>query len=293
MKKDVVVRIHCTVFVALISAAWGCNKAQRTPLREPDLLTASLAADDWKPVAPLQGQDVEDLDAVDPACSRLSAPVTRCLPPSGGTVEVGPLGATIGTTDGNFRLAIPPAALATQITLRMGPTMEPPWTSGYVSHAYDLGPEGVTFSIPATLSLSHSVDDLPANVSGGRLALHMVVGGQWRRLPASQVDGTTHLVSAPIERLGTVATLAPATGLTVSPGVATLRVGEVRQLNATTVPEGRAVSWSIVPSGIATIDSRTGLLAARAPGSARVVAASAGFIKQTGIVVLPGARERP
>ena len=286
-------RTQGIVFLLAVGTAWGCNKAQRTPLREPELLTASLAADEGRPVPPRQDEELEEPDAVDPACSRLGMRVTRCLPPSGGTVEVGPQGATIATSDGNFRLAIPPAALATRTTLHVGPATAPPWTAGYVSHAYDLGPESVTFSIPATLSLAHAAEDLPGNVATGRLALHMVVDGQWRHLEASKVDAAAGLVSAPIERLGTAATLVRTTGLTVSLGAATLRVGEVRQLSATTVPEGRAVSWSIVPSGVATIDPRTGLLAARAPGRARIVAASAGTITQAAIVVLPNSSERP
>lgn len=270
------------LFASLCAAAWGCNKAQRTPLREPELLAASLTAPD---LPALPGEDVPRPDS---ACLLLGDDVTGCLPPGGGTVEVGPAGGTIATSDGNLRLTIPPAALSQPTALTVGPATTPPWTAGYVSHAYDLGPESVRFAIPATLSLAHEAVDLPGGkASKGRLALHMVVDRQWRRLHESRVDARAGRVSAPIDRLGTAATLVPTTALTVSSDPARLRVGEVRQLSAATVPEGRAVSWSIVPAGVATIHPRTGLLAAIAPGRARVVAASAGTFTQTSIVVVP------
>ena len=280
-------RNHWTVVIAALGSAWGCNKVQRTPLRDPAPLTSSLAATEREREQQLQDDHLEGLDAVDPACRHLGVQVTRCLPPGGGTIEAGPEGATIATTDGNFKLTIPPAALARRTTLTIGPAMAPPWTAGYVSHAYDLGPEGVAFSIPATLSLAHAADDLPERTGNGRLALHMVIDGKWRRLQGSSLDVAAHLVSAPIERLGTAATLAPTTALNLRAEPAALRIGEVRQLSATTVPEGRDVSWSIVPSGIATIDPRTGVLSAYAPGRARIVAASGGTISQAAIVVMP------
>ncbi len=283
---------HRTVVIAALCATWGCNKVQRTPLREPALSTASLVANDWDREQQMQDDHLEGLDAVDPACRHLGAKITHCLPPNGGTVEAGPEGATIATMDGNFKLTIPPAALARNTSLRIGPAIAPPWTTGYVSHAYDLGPEGVTFAIPATLSLAHAIGDLPNKTGHGRLAVHMVVDGQWTRLQGSNLDVASNVVTAPIERLGTAATLVPTTALNVLAATAAFHIGEVRQLSVTTVPEGRAVTWSVVPAGIATINSLTGVLSAHAPGRARIVAASGGFISQASIVVLPAPTER-
>jgi uncharacterized protein YjdB len=60
----------------------------------------------------------------------------------------------------------------------------------------------------------------------------------------------------------------------VDPLIAQLTVGQTQQFTATVQPDGvsdKSVTWSVVPSGVATIDSK-GMLTAVAAGQAVVTA---------------------
>ena len=64
--------------------------------------------------------------------------------------------------------------------------------------------------------------------------------------------------------------------VTLTPALVTLTVGQTQQFTATVLPSGvpdRSVTWSVAPSGIASIDGK-GLLTALAAGQAVVTATS-------------------
>lgn len=67
------------------------------------------------------------------------------------------------------------------------------------------------------------------------------------------------------------------TSVTIDGGVLSLEVGESATLTATVVATGaasEAVTWSVSPDGIATVDGVSGLVTAVAPGAAEITATS-------------------
>lgn len=64
--------------------------------------------------------------------------------------------------------------------------------------------------------------------------------------------------------------------VTISPVAAQLTVGQTQQFTGTVLPTGvsdRSVTWSVAPTGLATIDTN-GILTAQAPGAVIVTAVS-------------------
>ncbi len=262
----------------------SCNRAQRSPLREPTLEATIEEA----PPAAASETVAKGVEAAEgPDCSALGRHVTHCLGPAGGSVRIGPLGAVVGTSDGLLTLEVPAAALTSPVTVRIAPTAAPPWTEGFISHVYDFSPD-VDFAIPARLTLGYRNADLPEGFLEARLSLYTVENGTWKRARESAIDRREHQVSAPIDRLRTAGALAPMTSLAIlSPG-RTLTVGDSQVFKAVTVPEGRTVSWAVSPRTVAVIDSRTGRLTALAAGRARVVASGASLMRAAEVeVVLP------
>lgn len=91
---------------------------------------------------------------VDPASltpSRVGRPVAAAV-----KTMVGPMGGTLATSDGSFKVTIPAGALAAMKELSLQPiTATAPGAAG---RAYRLGPEGTTFSSPVTLAFTLSED---------------------------------------------------------------------------------------------------------------------------------------
>ena len=262
----------------------ACNRAQRSPMREPSLEATLEGA---PPAAASETVAKGDEAAEGPDCSALGRRVTHCLGPAGGSVRIGPLGAVVATSDGLLTLEVPAAALRSPVTVRIAPTTAPPWTEGFVSHVYDFSPD-VDFAIPARLTLAYRNADVPEGVPEVKLSLYTVENGAWTRARESAIDRRKHEVSAPLDRLRTAGALAPMTSLSILSPAGTLKVGDSQVFQAVTVPEGRAVSWAVAPRTIAVIDSRTGRLTALAPGRARVVASGASLLRAAELeVVLP------
>ena len=274
-----------SLFLSLSLAA--CNRAQRTPMRETSL-ESMLEESPPAGVPGITGPGEEASAA--PDCTALGRRVTHCLGAAGGSVRVGPLGAVVATSDGLLTLEVPAAALSSEVAIQIAPTAAPPWTDGFVSHVYDLSP-AVEFAIPARLTLAYRSADLPEGVPEARVSLYTVEGEGWSRAPESATDTRQHAVSAPLDRLRTAGALAPLTSLSILPLRRTLSVGESQVFKATTLPEGRVVSWAVSPRTVASIDSHTGRLTALAAGRARVVASGASLRRaaEVEIVAAPGA----
>lgn len=271
------------LFVLFFSlTAIACNKAQRTPMRESSIEEMLEPAPDHGREAIASGE-ASTSEAQE--CLPLHRHITHCLAPGGGTVDIGPLGAVIGTSDGFLTLVIPAAAVSAPMKLTITPTLAPPWTDGFVSHVYDFSPE-LNLAIPARLSLGYRPSDVPAGISEARLSIFTAEDGRWWRAPSSTVETSEHLVTAPLDRLRTAGALVPLSSLTILTATSVLAAGESASYQARTMPAGRSVSWAISPRTVATIDRATGRLTALAPGRAQIVASAGGVSTASSVTVV-------
>lgn len=99
-------------------------------------------------------------------------------------------GATVSTADGAAKLTIPAGALGadTDISLAVLPA-----SAGSLSPIYDFGPDGTTFSVPATLTIAVDSSLVP---SGKTLAIGVISDGVLVELAGSAY--ASGLVTAPV-----------------------------------------------------------------------------------------------
>ena len=135
-------------------------------------------------------------------CVEGFAPEEENLPPEG--EGIGPSGGSI--TCNKTRLDVPPNALSvtTSITLKQVSASPP---SGYsiVGSAYDIGPIGTTFALPATITLSYDEADLQAGWREEDLAIWRK-NGTWQNLGGA-VDTGANTVSLEVTSLSEYAIL--------------------------------------------------------------------------------------
>ena len=123
--------------------------------------------------------------------------------------------------DGSINVAIPTEGTAldsggnplsdVEFTAEASPPSLPP-DKCLVGHAYDLSPEGATFSPPATLTWGYQTAYLQENVSEDDLSIAYYDEDQneWMTID-SDIDTSETTITAPIEHLSTFAILAPYT----------------------------------------------------------------------------------
>lgn len=137
------------------------------------------------------------------ACT--SAPVLNSEPattpkgePDGAavTATIGAAGGTLASGDGKLALVVPAGALMADVTFSVTPlTVEAP--GGL--RAYRLGPEGTTFSTPASLRFTASEADLAGSEAAALRIAYQDTQGRWRAFEDGVLDGqtltvkTTHL----------------------------------------------------------------------------------------------------
>jgi len=147
----------------------------------------------------------------------------------------------------------------------------------------------VDFATRPALTLAYRNADVPEGVPEVKLSLYTVENGAWTRARESAIDRRKHEVSAPLDRLRTAGALAPMTSLSILSPAGTLKVGDSQVFQAVTVPEGRAVSWTVAPRTIAVIDSRTGRLTTLPRDVPAWSRPDEPVARRGGRVVLPGA----
>ncbi len=94
------------------------------------------------------------------------------------------------------------------VTIDTSPPL-PPENAYIVGRAYNLGPQGATFTPQLLLTLSYSQGELPEGVKEGDLYIAHHNGAEWHRLPYKRVDTDVHSVTTQIYYLTTFAILAP------------------------------------------------------------------------------------
>jgi hypothetical protein len=106
-------------------------------------------------------------------------------------------------------LVVPPNALSenTAITVVQAPLENLP-DYKMVSHVFDVGPSGTTFTTPSTLTLPYDENELPAGVSEDDLAIYCraSAGGSWERV-GGNVDKMANTVSVQIDHLSEYAVM--------------------------------------------------------------------------------------
>lgn len=138
------------------------------------------------------GADAGDRDAahLDADASVASA----SLGPEGGELSLGAV-----------TLRVPAGALATTVTLRIEPTV--PARAGAIGVAYELGPSGTTFAVPATVAFRFDAAAVPGG-DPSRLAVAVLSADGWRPLAATAVDPVGGTVSGQTSHLSIYALIA-------------------------------------------------------------------------------------
>lgn len=175
-------------------------------------------------------------------------------------------GGTIAVLGGTVTLIVPPSAVSVPVILTVLQSSAAPADVRLADgKAYQLGPQDLTLSRPATLQLKYDRSRLPFGTSEGSLLLGVLSGGTWIPVPGSVVDVATGSVSGAITRTGTYAVLSAAVDHVIITGVPAsgqLYVGQSAQLAATPYDAsnnalaGRPTTWtSSDPSKIAVSGS--------------------------------------
>jgi hypothetical protein len=129
-------------------------------------------------------------------------------PDAGPAPTVGPEGGTLTSIDGRATLVVPAGALAAPaaVTLMGIPGTSLPLEPGAVGQsAYHVAPDGVSFSRPATLSITYDLALGPAGASDHHLRLFTIAERRWQAIGESPADGERHVASGPITTGGTYA----------------------------------------------------------------------------------------
>lgn len=209
----------------------------------------------------------------------------------------GPAAASITAIGGRVTLALPANALAqiTDITASAAAsaTADPRLLPGT---AVDLGPIGLAFAQPVSLTLKYDPTKLPPGSLESALGIFLDSVGAWRSLPGGTVNTTAKTVTATIAHFSTYAILAPlapfpVATVAVTPNTSTLQIGGTTALVAVTtdssghVVTGRTILWASLNDSVASVSS-TGTVTAVAPGQATISATSEGKVGTAAITVM-------
>lgn len=199
-------------------------------------------------------------------------------PPEG---VVGPDGGTVTLEGGAVMLTFPAGAVSDEIEVSATAASGPASDLAVPGAAFDLGPDGVSFAQPVTLTLSYDEADVPAGVAEADLRPHAVSGGSWVPVEGSSVSVGANTVTGELDSFSVYGVVGLAVDVvSVTPGSATLDVDETVQLAAATTAEGgtqldRPVEWESSDGSVATVD-QAGLVTAVGAGSADITARSDG-----------------
>jgi hypothetical protein len=125
---------------------------------------------------------------------------------------IGVGGGTVSTPDGVLTLRVPAGAVDHAVEVTVGPTAPP--LAGVVGAAFEIGPSGTQFAVPATVAIRYANGEL-GDASASDLLVATVAGGQWQALSALAIDPSSMTVSGATPHLSPyalvhAAALAPA-----------------------------------------------------------------------------------
>lgn len=205
-------------------------------------------------------------------------------------------GATFSAQGGAVNVVVPAGALSQTSSVTVGPAVStPPSARLLAGTAFDIGPSGLTFAQPVTITLKYNASSIPGDNPESGLQLYEVVGSSWRVVAGSSVNLSAKTVSGAVTHAGTYAvmTLPKVETVTVGGDLSGMPVVTTRQLTATLRDnEGttlsRPVSWSSSNTAVLSIDPSTGVVTAKTPGTVTITATSEGKAGTASLTVIPG-----
>jgi probable HAF family extracellular repeat protein len=145
-----------------------------------------------------------------------SSTTTSSTGTTGSTGQGFPINASQGgyAKSGNALVVIPPNALAQNTTIFVQPapgTLAPPPKNNTIlgATAYDLSPNGLQFSTPATLTITYSPTSIPTGVPETSLEIYTEASGAWQVVDGSTVNTTAHSISVPLAHFSVYAVISP------------------------------------------------------------------------------------
>lgn len=209
--------------------------------------------------------------------------------------QIGTAGGTLIMLNGAATLTVPPNGLTQQVTVLFAPAATAPQSPRLVTGtAYELGPDGLTFSRIASLALKYDPAKVPSGLVEAGLQLYTQSGNVWALVPGSTVNTTTKTVTGSVFRSGTYAIVStPVDHVTLGGALVggALYTSQTAQFAVTvfdaanTVLTGRPISWTTSDASKAAVDG-TGKVVAVAPGSVTITATSEGKSASTELMVL-------
>jgi hypothetical protein len=122
-------------------------------------------------------------------------------PPAGG---IGPAGGIVTSADGRASLVVPPNALSGTTALTVTATSAVPLDPRAVAQsAYAIGPAGVQFATPATLTLQYNPALAPVGIVEDELMVHQLNNGAWTTATGGEVDAPANTATVAVSRAGT------------------------------------------------------------------------------------------
>jgi hypothetical protein len=126
------------------------------------------------------------------ACDNDAIPAAQTT----GAAVIGPEGGTVTSADGKIELVVPPGALDTELDMTLVATSFLP-PAPLILAAFDFGPDGTEFQIPATLTFTYGEGDIPPGFTADQLRLAAAVNGRWVVLQVTH-DPATRTISATV-----------------------------------------------------------------------------------------------
>jgi hypothetical protein len=120
------------------------------------------------------------------ACTAVNnaGPVPPATPDTAQAV-IGAGGGTLSTPDGVLTLSVPRGAVDHDVEFTVAPTAAP--LPAAVGAAFEIGPSGTQFAVPATVAIRYSNDEL-GDATASDLLIATIAQGKWQPLSASAVD---------------------------------------------------------------------------------------------------------
>jgi hypothetical protein len=214
-----------------------------------------------------------------------------CSDESPDGIRIPTTGGTIDADSSRITLVIPSGALSSDTHIDVRLAAAPTDAQLVGDRSYDISPEGLRFSVPATITL-RPAGTLPTGNAASELAIAVSVNGGVTEVPAT-LDASAGTVTAQLSTLGDLwVRRMHVASITLDRTTAQLDVERTLQLQATSrAANGRTlispvINWSSDNQGVALVNPTTGFVSAVSSGTARITARSEGREAQATIVVV-------
>ncbi len=106
-------------------------------------------------------------------------------------------GGVVRTSDGRVTIEVPPGAVSAETTVTIRSVADDPADALLVpGSTYELGPDGITFDVPVTLTIAYDAARIPAGVEEAELRIAKRVEAGWSEVAGSTVDTAAHVARA-------------------------------------------------------------------------------------------------